>query len=185
MGHHTRALADELRAESADGAVCSKVFIVDGDGLCFEVLSLLHALERPDQVYRGGPALRQDLVRLFASLTQNKAESGGAADRRGAANHHVADRLRQVRGAGAGDVLGPTGQQPLVEELEPIALPTDRLHFPGHQTTRSLAPSTATRAPVLWAKSAPHISAASSATSFEVTSVPRRLFFLYCATVRL
>src|SRR5438067_1344958 len=88
-----------------------------------------------------------------------------------------------VRRAAAGDVDRLIGKLALVEEFQPIALPAQRLNF--HQTTRSLPPSTGTCAAVVLAKSGPHISAASSATSFEPTSVLRRLFFLYCSTVRL
>ena len=50
--------------------------------------------------------------------------------------------------------------------------------------TRSLPPSTGTCAPVVLAKSGPHISAASSATSWLVTSTCRTLLVLYCSTVR-
>src|SRR5205085_4537645 len=52
-------------------------------------------------------------------------------------------------------------------------------------TTRSLPPSTGTCAAVVFAKSGPHISAASSATSLDDTSAFSRLFFLYCSTVML
>src|SRR6185436_5379649 len=85
----------------------------------------------------------------------------------------------------ASDVDSPVRKKALVEELEAVASPPDRLDFARHQTTRSFPPSTGTCAAVVLAKSAPHISAASSATSFEATSVLRRLFFLYCSTVRL
>src|SRR5205823_13196494 len=77
-------------------------------------------------------------------------------------------------------------KQTLVEELEPVAAPADRLDGSGFfQTTRSFPPSTGTCAAVVLAKRGPHISAASSATSLEHTSVRSRLFFLYCSTVML
>src|SRR5207253_2972016 len=56
---------------------------------------------------------------------------------------------------------------------------------PSRHTTRSLPPSTGTWAAVVFAKSGPHISAASSATSFDESSVRSKLFFLYCSTLML
>src|SRR5207245_4527358 len=106
-----------------------------------------------------------------------------AADCRRAAHHHVADRRRHVGCAPAGHIESLVGEKALVEELQAIAPPTQRLDC--HQTTRSLPPSTGTCAAVVLAKSGPHISAASSATSRQETSCFSRLFFLYCSTVRL
>ena len=54
----------------------------------------------------------------------------------------------------------------------------ERRGLATHQITRSLPPSTGTCAPVVLAKSGPHISAASSATSWLVTSALSTLFVL-------
>src|SRR6185436_13317950 len=147
-----------------------------------EVLRFFHPLERPEQVHRRGAALRQHLVGLRGSFRKHNPKCGRATDRRCAAHHHVLDGLRDLLRGLAGDVLLLAGEKPLVQQLEALAGPADRLDF---QTTRSLPPSTGTCAAVVLAKSAPHISAASSATSFDETSVLSRLRFLYCSTVRL
>src|SRR4051812_42947574 len=120
---------------------------------------------------------------LGRALAQNNSKCGGAAYRRGATHHHVLDRFRDVGRRAAHHVLRLIRQEPLVEELEAVALPAQRLDL--LQTTRSLPPSTGTCAAVVLANSGPHISAASSATSLDATSVFSRLRFLYCSIVRL
>src|SRR5690606_27840329 len=162
--------------------ICGQVLFVDGKRLGFQVLRLLHALQGPEEVDRGRPAFREQLEGLRRAFRKHYAEGGGTADGRRAAHHHVADRLRDLGRRAACDVSRVSRKQALVEKLEPVAFPAD--WFDGHYTRRSLPPSTGTCAAVVLAKGGPHISAASSATSFELTSVSRRLFFLYCSTVR-
>src|SRR5678815_2170982 len=127
-------------------------------------------------------ALGQHVIGLPRPFGKNHAKGGGATDRRGAAHHHVLDRLCDLLGGTAGDVLLFPWKEALVEQFQAIALPADRLDL---QTTRSLPPSTGTCAAVVLAKSGPHISAASSATSLDATSVFSRFFVLYCSMVML
>jgi len=105
------------------------------------------------------------------------------ADRRRAANDHVADGGGDLGRGLAGDVFEALRQEALVDQLEAIAGPAQRLDRARHQITRSLPPSIGSCAPVVLANSGPHISAASSATSPLVTSVRRTLLVLYCSTV--
>src|SRR5688572_13049233 len=184
MSHDARALGNQLRAQAAQGAVGRQVFVVDRPRLGFEVIRLPHALERPEEIHRGGPALGEDLITFGRSAGQYDPERGRAANRRRTAYHHVPDRLRHLGSGTAGDVDRFFRKEPLIKKLESIAFPAYRLYRRTH-TTRSLPPSTGTCAAVVLAKSGPHISAASSATSLDETSVLSRLRFLYCSTLRL
>src|SRR4029077_6566747 len=96
----------------------------------------------------------------------------------------VLDRLRHLCRGLALHVGHFPGEEPLVEQLERLALPAHRRDRLAH-TTRSLPPSTGICAAVVLAKSGPHISAASSATSLDETSVFSRFRFLYCSMVML
>src|SRR5207302_350453 len=176
---------DKGCAERADRPIRRQVLLVDRLGLGLEILRALHAIERPEEIHRGRPALAQHRVGLGRAFAEHDAEGGGAADRRRAAHHHVTDCLRDLLGRAAGDVDLLVGEEALVQKLEAVAAPADRFDRLGFlQTTRSLPPSTGTCAAVVLANSGPHISAASSATSLEDTSCFSRLFFLYCSTVR-
>src|SRR6185503_5058728 len=174
---------DEDGAELAHGLVRHNVLREDRFGLGLEVLRLAHALERPEKIHRRRAAFREQVERFLLPPAQDDAESRRAADRRRAAHHHVANRLRHLARGTAGDVFLPAREQPLIQELQPVAFPPQRLDL--HQTTRSFPPSTGTCAAVVLAKSGPHISAASSATSLDATSVRSRFFRRYCSTVML
>src|SRR5262245_27446616 len=118
MGHDARALSDELGAEAPDGAVGGEVPLVDGDGLGLEVLRLLHALERPEEVHGGGAAFGENFVRLFGSFPKDNPKGRSAADRRSTAYRHVANRRRDFGRGPASDVDGLVRKKALVEELE-------------------------------------------------------------------
>src|SRR4051794_40862636 len=186
MGHDARTFGDQLRTQVPDRVVRRDVFFVDGLGFGLQVDGLPHPAERPKKVDRRRPALAQRLVGLGRPLAKHDAERRRTADGGGAAHHHVADRLGDLLAGSAGNVDLLVRKEALVEELEPVATPADRLDRSSFfQTTRSFPPSTGTCAAVVLAKRGPHISAASSATSLDDTSVRSRLFFLYCSTVRL
>ena len=150
MSHDARPVGNQLRAELAHRAVGSEVLVVDGAGLGFEVLRLLHALQCPEEIDRGRPGAGQALDGDL-DVGQQPIESGGGAGARGeddAEGGGDADGRRAADGQradGVGDVLpAPVhalellpGQEALIEEDEPVMLPADGGDRGRH---RSIAP---------------------------------------------
>jgi len=153
VGEHARAVGQQRRTVLAHGAVGPDVLREDLMGLRQQRVGLggrrvggerlplqPHALEGPEQVDGRGPARRQHLEtavhgpREFGARgvpvpqrLQCHAIGGGAADRRRAANHHVADAGRHRLGAVAGQVVQLRRQHPLVDHLQPPVAPAQGL----------------------------------------------------------
>jgi hypothetical protein len=107
-----------------------------------------HALQGPEQVDRGGTALRQQLEcrihaerelgaghLLQAPRLERDAIGGGAADGRRAAHHHAADGSGDPRRRIVGQHVETRRQHPLIDHLDSAAdvVPTQRLSA-GHRS---------------------------------------------------
>ena len=127
VGQDPGALRNQRRAVLAHRAVRGQVLLEDGLRLGFEVLGLLHPLQRPEQIDRGRTAFRQDVEAFRGAFAQDHPKGGSTSDRRRAAHDHVADRLGDLGRGLAVQVDELVRKQALVEQLERVALPADRL----------------------------------------------------------
>src|SRR5215472_4126418 len=155
--HHLTFARHEFRAESPDGLIRRRFFEMDllrffdhplldsrhVRSLCRKLGEPpLHALERPEQIHRRGTCLRKNIANLaeFASKrvhrfgrrmqhSQPSAHRRRDADRRRAANNHLANRFRDfaVVGAGVGNLL--SRKPPLVQHHHAAVCPFNGLSY--------------------------------------------------------
>ena len=186
VGHDARAFRDQRGAELAHGAVGGKVFLEDRLASASRSFAFFMRSSAQNRFTAVGRLFARISYASLLPFAQDHPKGRSTADRRRAAHHHVADRLRDLFGAAAGDVDRLVGKQALVEELEAVAAASGSARTSPHQTTRSLPPSTGTCAAVVLANSgAAHLGGELGHVASRPPRSCSRLFFLYCSTVRL
>ncbi|CRO85556.1 hypothetical protein PAERUG_E9_London_17_VIM_2_04_13_06381 [Pseudomonas aeruginosa] len=155
-------LADQLHAQLGHGQVGLAVAVMDGDRLGLQhrqrpipllhtLQALAHAVQRPEQVDRGGPRVGQQaevfLQRRAPIAAPGQARAGAEddavgradADGRRTAHDHVANGLGHL---GRRPVVEPDlllGQQALIQQPQRTVPPLDRLDPLGRQQSLSHA----------------------------------------------
>ena len=153
MRQHARTVGEQRRAMLAHGAIHRDVFGQDLVGLGQQRVGLrrhrigrqrlplhAHALERPEQIDGGGPAGRQHVETALQCVVERRARCVAmpqslqrhaigccAADGGRAAHHHLANALRDRRGAVIAQVSELRRQHALVDHFQVAVAPAQRL----------------------------------------------------------
>ena len=140
-------LGHQLRPRQTHGLVHLDVLQVDGPGLLLQAEQVrpagepapLHPVQRPEQIDRCGAAAGQRLLGLSHAPREVRRTGiflGGQhhrvgrrhADGRRAPDHHGPDGLSRIPVVGIAQPVFRAGQTGLVQQIELIPFPADRLH---------------------------------------------------------